>query len=180
MLRRRPDLDIAILDGASDHFYQPGWTMVGGGVFDVPVTRRSMASVIPRGATWIAQNVSTFDPDNNRLTTANGDTISYDLLVAAPGIKLDWEQIEGLSDTLGQNGVTSNYGYGTSPYTWELVQAMKRGRALFTQPPMPIKCAGAPQKSMYLSCDHWMRNGVLDDVEVQFRNAGGVLFGVEA
>ncbi len=178
MLKRRPDLDIVLIDGATEHYYQPGWTMVGGGVFDVAVTGRPMSSVIPKGTTWINQHVASFDPDNNSLTTASGDTVSYDMLVVAPGIKLDWDQIEGLRDTLGKNGVTSNYGADTSPYTWQLVQQMKKGRALFTQPPMPIKCAGAPQKSMYLSCDHWLRGGVLGDIEVQFRNAGAVLFGV--
>jgi sulfide:quinone oxidoreductase len=178
MLRRRPGLDIAILDGAQDHYYQPGWTMVGGGVFDAPVTRRSMESVIPKGATWIRQNVASFDPDNNCLTTSEGDVVHYDLLIAAPGIKLDWGQIAGLEETLGRNGVTSNYGYNTAPYTWDLVQQTTSGRALFTQPPMPIKCAGAPQKSMYLACDHWRRSGVLENIDVQFRNAGGVLFGV--
>ena len=44
---------------------------------------------------------------------------------------------------------------------------------------MPIKCAGAPQKAMYLSCDHWNRSGNLGDIEVEFCNAGGVLFGVQ-
>jgi sulfide:quinone oxidoreductase len=43
---------------------------------------------------------------------------------------------------------------------------------------MPIKCAGAPQKAMYLSADHWRRNHVLDKINIQFLNAGGVLFGV--
>lgn len=178
MLRRRPGLDIAIIDAAQDHFYQPGWTMVGGGIFDAAVNRRSMESVIPPGATWIRQNVASFDPAGNSVTTDGGDVLTYELLVVAPGIKLDWGQVRGLPETIGQNGVTSNYGYDTSPYTWELVQGLKRGRALFTQPPMPIKCAGAPQKSMYLSCDHWRRSGVLGDIEVQFRNAGAVLFGV--
>ncbi|TIX49677.1 NAD(P)/FAD-dependent oxidoreductase [Alteraurantiacibacter aquimixticola] len=180
MLRRRPGLDLAIVDGAADHFYQPGWTMVGGGVFNPEITRRPESSVIPKGATWIHQYVSTFDPDNNCLTTTEGDEVQYDLLVVAPGIKLDWGQIAGLEETLGKNGVTSNYRYDLAPYTWQLVQQMKQGRALFTQPPMPIKCAGAPQKSMYLSCDHWLRHGRLDDINVQFRNAGAVLFGVEA
>ncbi|MCT4684444.1 MAG: NAD(FAD)-dependent dehydrogenase, partial [Roseicyclus sp.] len=53
------------------------------------------------------------------------------------------------------------------------------GRAVFTQPPMPIKCAGAPQKALYLSGDHWHREGVLDKIDIQFMNAGGVLFGVK-
>jgi len=45
---------------------------------------------------------------------------------------------------------------------------------------MPIKCAGAPQKAMYLSCDIWRDAGVLPRMEVEFHNAGGVLFGVPA
>jgi sulfide:quinone oxidoreductase len=45
---------------------------------------------------------------------------------------------------------------------------------------MPIKCAGAPQKAMYLSSDHWRRNGVLGQLDIQFHSAGAVLFGVPA
>jgi sulfide:quinone oxidoreductase len=77
----------------------------------------------------------------------------------APGLKLDWDAIEGLPETLGRNGVTSNYRYDLAPYTWKLVKGMKSGKAMFTQPPMPIKCAGAPQKALYLSGDHWYRQG---------------------
>ena len=105
--------------------------------------------------------------------------VKYDRLVVCPGLKLDWAQVDGLEETLGRNGVTSNYRYDLAPYTWQLVQEMTRGRALFTQPPMPIKCAGAPQKAMYLSGDAWYRRRVLKDIDIQFMNAGGVLFGVK-
>jgi sulfide:quinone oxidoreductase len=110
----------------------------------------------------------------------DGTALRYRVLVAAPGLKLDWDAIPGLSEALGKNGVTSNYRYETAPYTRDTVRALKRGRALFTQPPMPIKCAGAPQKAMYLSCDLWRRTEVLGDIEVEFHNAGAVLFGVAA
>jgi sulfide:quinone oxidoreductase len=66
-----------------------------------------------------------------------------------------------------------------APYTFELVRSLSNGRALFTQPPLPIKCAGAPQKAMYLSCDHWLRHDTLKDIEVEFHAAGPVLFGVD-
>ena len=178
LLKRRPSLDIAIIDPADDHYYQPGWTMVGGGIFDAPTTRRSMASVMPKQVTWLQQAAASFQPENNEVTLADATIVGYNLLVVAPGIRLAWETIEGLETTLGQNGVTSNYRYDLAPYTWDLVQQLKSGRAIFTQPPMPIKCAGAPQKAMYLSCDHWNTAGVLGDIEVEFHNAGGVLFGV--
>jgi sulfide:quinone oxidoreductase len=43
---------------------------------------------------------------------------------------------------------------------------------------MPIKCAGAPQKAMYLSADHWRRAGVLGDIQIDFCTATPGLFGV--
>jgi len=178
MLRRRPGLDIAIVEPSDTHAYQPGWTMVGGGVFDVATTLRPMAKVMPKGVTWVKQACASFQPDRNEVTLADGSTLGYEVLIVAPGIRLAWEKIAGLEETLGRNGVTSNYRPDLAPYTWELVQQLRAGRALFTQPPMPIKCAGAPQKAMYLACDHWRRAGVLGDITVEFRNAGAVLFGV--
>ncbi|MGY6552257.1 MAG: NAD(P)/FAD-dependent oxidoreductase [Erythrobacter sp.] len=178
LLKRKAGLDIAIIEPSEVHAYQPGWTMVGGGVFDPAVTMRSMQSVMPKGVHWIKQAARTFEPDDNQVTLTDGSTVTYDALVVAPGIRLAWEKIEGLTEALGKNGVTSNYRADLAPYTWELVQGLEDGRAIFTQPPMPIKCAGAPQKAMYLACDHWRRAGVLDRINVEFRNAGAVLFGV--
>ncbi|MGJ8690331.1 MAG: TIGR01244 family sulfur transferase [Gammaproteobacteria bacterium] len=179
LLQRKPGLQIAIVDKAEKHYYQPGWTMVGGGVFHASDTERDTASLIPAGVDWIQKAAQEFSPENNSLTLDDGSQISYDHLVVACGIKLNWEGIEGLTETLGENGVTSNYRFDLAPYTWKLVQGLRAGKAVFTQPPMPIKCAGAPQKALYLSGDHWHRNGTLKDIDIQFYNAGGVLFGVK-
>jgi sulfide:quinone oxidoreductase len=133
---------------------------------------------MPKGVKWKHAAVAGFKPENNSVILEDGERIEYRVLVAAPGLKLDWDAVEGLGDTLGKNGVTSNYLFDMAPYTWDLVQELSEGRAVFTQPPMPIKCAGAPQKAMYLSCDHWLTQGKLKDITIDFRNAGGVLFGV--
>ena len=179
LLSRKPGLDIAIIDPADVHYYQPGWTLVGAGVFTADQTAKDLASLIPSGVTLIKGAVAAFEPASNAVILEGCRVVGYERLVVCPGLKLDWARIPGLVETLGQNGVTSNYRYDLAPYTWKLVQAMKRGRAIFTQPPMPIKCAGAPQKAMYLSGDAWHRAGVLKDIDIQFMNAGGVLFGVK-
>lgn len=176
---RKPDAEIAIIDPADIHYYQPGWTMVGAGVFDAQTTAKTMGSLIPRGVHWVKSGVAAFEPDNNAVILDGCRVVKYKRLIVCPGLKLDWDAVEGLEDTLGRNGVTSNYRYDLAPYTWELVQGLKGGRAVFTQPPMPIKCAGAPQKAMYLSSHHWETSGVLKNIDVDFMNAGGVLFGVK-
>lgn len=176
---RKNDLDIAIIDPADIHYYQPGWTMVGAGIFDARTTARTLGSLIPRGVHWIKSAVAAFEPKNNAVILDGCRVVQYQRLIVCPGLKLDWNGVDGLVQTLGKNGVTSNYRYDLAPYTWSLVQQMKSGQAVFTQPPMPIKCAGAPQKAMYLSADHWQRAGVLRDIDVTFCNAGGVLFGVK-
>lgn len=180
LLARSPGLDIAIIDPADVHYYQPGWTLVGAGVFDAAQTARTMASLLPAGVHWIKAAVAAFEPDKNVVILDGCRIVKYAQLVVCPGLKLDWHAIEGLPETLGRHGVTSNYRYDLAPYTWELVRKLKGGRAVFTQPPMPIKCAGAPQKAMYLSADHWKRSGVLKDIQIDFCNAGAVLFGVSA
>lgn len=181
LLARSPGLDIAIIDPADVHYYQPGWTLVGAGIFKPVDTARTLASVLPRGVHWIKSAVAAFEPERNAVILDGCRVVKYQQLVVCPGLKLDWHGIEGLADTLGRNGVTSNYRYDLAPYTWQLVQELARkkgGRAIFSQPPMPIKCAGAPQKAMYLSADHWKRQGVLGNIDIQFCNAGAVLFGV--
>ncbi|TDT43510.1 sulfide:quinone oxidoreductase [Halospina denitrificans] len=178
-LRKRDrSLDIAVVEPESVHHYQPGWTMVGGGVFRPESTSKPMRTVMPKFVHWYQNTVASVDPERNQVQLKDGSNLAYDALVLAPGLELNWGAIDGLEETIGKNGVTSNYRLGCAEYTWQLVQSLKGGRALFTQPPMPIKCAGAPQKAMYLSSDHWLRSGAIGNIDVQFHNAGAVLFGV--
>ena len=178
LLKRKPSLSIAIIDPAQHHYYQPGWTMVGGGLFSPQSTQRQTETLIPDNVTWLQQEVMEFSPRENLVVLKDSTVVHYQQLVVAPGLELHWAGIEGLEETLGKNGVTSNYRYDLAPYTWDLVSNLKKGNAIFTQPPMPIKCAGAPQKAVYLSADHWLKQGTLNDINVSFYNSGGVLFGV--
>ncbi|AZF59003.1 FAD/NAD(P)-binding oxidoreductase [Pseudomonas sp. R11-23-07] len=180
LLKRDPHLNITLIEPNDFHCYQPAWTLVGGGAYNLQKTRRPLADVLPNGVTWVQAAVSQLLPDEQSLVLDNGQRVSWNHLIVCPGLRLAWEKIEGLQDTLGRHGVTSNYSYEHAAYTWQLVQQLNGGKALFTQPAMPIKCAGAPQKAMYLSCDHWLRQGVLKNIEVEFNLAGAALFGVPA
>lgn len=177
--KRAPSLNIAIIEPSDQHFYQPAWTLVGAGEFDVKKTVRPMAACIPTGVTWLQAAVTGFNPEQQQLTTDKLGNIHYQQLVVAAGLKLNWEGIQGLAETLGKHGVTSNYRVDLAPYTWQLVQQLKSGVAIFTQPPMPIKCAGAPQKALYLSCAEWLKTGQLNQIKASFYSATPTLFGVK-
>jgi sulfide:quinone oxidoreductase len=174
--RARPALDVAILEPSTDHYYQPGWTLVGGGVFSMDQTRRSEADLIPSGVTWLREAAAGFDPDHNTVTTSGGRTLSYDVLVVATGLKLCWERIEGLPEALGKGGVCSNYSREFAPYTWEAIQAFSGGAAVFTCAPMPIKCPGAPQKIAYMADDVFRKKSL--NARVIYATATPGIFGI--
>ncbi len=178
LLKRDPQLNITLIEPNDYHCYQPAWTLVGGGAYDLKKTRRPLADVLPNGVAWVQAAVAELLPDEHTLVLDNGQRVTWNNLIVCPGLRLAWEKIDGLEQTLGHNGVTSNYSYEHAAYTWQLVQQLKSGKAIFTQPAMPIKCAGAPQKAMYLSCDHWLKQGNLKNIDVEFNLAGAALFGV--
>jgi sulfide:quinone oxidoreductase len=176
--RHRSALSVAIIEPSDTHSYQPGWTLVGAGVFTRGQTERAEAGLIPQGVTWLRQAAKAFLPDDNKVELADGSFVHYRHLIVCPGLQLDWGKIAGLAETLGQNGVCSNYLVKHAEYTWECIQAFRGGTALFTQPAMPIKCAGAPQKIMYLTADYLRRHGRLAAASVEFCLTGDVMFGV--
>jgi len=176
LLKRDRALDVAIIEPSDKHYYQPGWTLVGGGIAPISKFIRDEKAVIPKGATWIQNRVAKLEPDRNIVITQEGNEIEYDYLVVCPGIQIDWHLIKGLKEALGKNGVTSNYSKDYAPYTWEIIKNFKGGNAIFTHPATPIKCGGAPQKVMYLADDIFKSNKV--DATVMFCTAGASMFSV--
>lgn len=178
LLRRNARLSVGIIEPSTKHYYQPAWTLVGAGAFDVRDTEREEKDYIPKGATWIRDRAASFQPTENAVTLAQGERITYDHLLVCPGIQLDWSAVKGLPEALGKNGVSSNYSFQHAPYTWELIKGLRKGRAIFHNPHTPVKCGGAPHKIMYLAADHWRRTGVLKDMDIQYWSGGTKLFAV--
>lgn len=172
-------IDIALIDPADSHYYQPLWTLVGGGVFDKEASRRSEASLIPKGVKWYKESAESFNPDENQVKTSEGTIIHYKYLIVCPGLQLDWNKIEGLEGNVGKYGICSNYSYEHVEYTWEMIRSFQGGRAIFTHPNSPVKCAGAPQKIMYLAEEAFRNQGIRNDSEVIFKSANPTIFGVK-
>lgn len=178
LLRQRPQLDVAVIEPNDIHYYQPAFTLVGGGTYALEDTARPQAQTLPQGATWIRQAVADLHPDQRLVSLANGTQVHYQSLVVAPGIELNWEAVEGLPEALGHGDVCSNYEPSLARYTWQCIDSFSGGTALFTQPATPIKCAGAPQKIAYLAAHQWRKRPPGEQVDAQFFSGMGALFSV--
>lgn len=181
--------------------YQPGQTLIAGGVWQKSDIEYETEKFIPKGVTWIKESVVSFDPQNNKVKTSGGQEISYDYMVVATGLVLDFSAIRGMEGTItswgpndvlkqkvGKNGVYSMYYADGAVDTYrgikELISQAKAHKgseklqALFTDPSTPIKCGGAPKKIMYLIHDRLIEAGVRDKVELIFLPSGSKMFGV--
>ena len=177
--RADADLDIGIVEPSESHFYQPLWTLVGAGVFRPEASRRPEADFIPPRVDWIRDRVSSIRPDEKAVVTAGGRRITYDWLVVALGIQIDWTAIPGLAEGIGTRGICSNYSFEHVAYTWETIRTFKGGTALFTVPNTAVKCGGAPQKIMYLADDAFRRQGVRARTKIVFASPQKAIFAVE-
>ncbi|OLL16076.1 MULTISPECIES: NAD(P)/FAD-dependent oxidoreductase [unclassified Rhodococcus (in: high G+C Gram-positive bacteria)] len=176
-LRRRGH-DVCVVDPAVTHYYQPLWTLVGGGCASMTESGRPQASVMPKGVSWVRSAAEVVSPERKVIVTDDGRELGYDRLVVCPGLQSDWDAIPGAHAALATPFASSNYVRDLVPKTWELIRNMRAGTAVFTMPSGPIKCAGAPQKIAYLACDHWDRQGVLGDIRVVLVLPLAAMFGI--
>ncbi|CVL07129.1 probable sulfide:quinone oxidoreductase, mitochondrial precursor [Fusarium proliferatum] len=179
--------DIAVVDPAQWHHYQPGWTLVGAGLKTKEELTMSMPELIDPKLKFYNVSVDALTPEDNSITLGTGDKVNYEHLVVAPGIKINYDSIKGLPEALAErNGpVSSIYGYDYCDKVFPNIQRLQKGNAIFTQPAGVIKCAGAPQKSMWLALDHWKQTGLYDPknpsgspIKITFATGLPVMFGV--
>jgi sulfide:quinone oxidoreductase len=179
--RTLPPGQVAVIDPSAVHFYQPLWTLVGGGFKDVSESARPMAEVLPLrdgGAEWLQTGVAEFDPAANLVRTTDGRTVGYEWLVVATGLQINWGQVKGLPEALGDGRVVSNMSARTAPLTAKAVAALAEGHAVFTMPKGAVKCPGAGHKVCYIAEDAFRRRGVRGDVSVTLAMAADKIFGV--
>ncbi len=180
LLNSGKSVDVTVIEPSEKHYYQPLWTLVGGGIFPKEVSERNEADYMPRDTNWVKDYVESFDPDQSAVRTRGGQTINYDYLVVCPGMQLNWTQIRGLSkEIVGTGGICSNYSFDTVDTTWQTLQEFQGGTALFTHPAGAIKCGGAPVKICFLAEDHFRRRGIRDKCQVIFGVAMPRIFAVD-
>ena len=183
--------------------YQPGQTLVGAGIWDLSDIQYKRDDYVPKGVKLIKGSVTAFDPKNNKVTVDGSQEVTYDQLVVATGIMLNYKGIKGLEGeitsagtdnadtkkTITKNGLHSIYFQDGAKATWEGIQELvekaknhkgpEKLQAVFTHPRGPLKCGGAPKKIMYLTHARLEEAGVRDKVEMTFYPNGGAMFGIK-
>ncbi|XP_065093357.1 sulfide:quinone oxidoreductase, mitochondrial isoform X2 [Ochlerotatus camptorhynchus] len=172
---------VLIVEPADNHYYQPMFTLIGGGIKTLKDSYRPMSKVLPTLAKWVKDSAVKFEPDNNTVYTANGDKIEYDFLLVATGLQLNYDKIPGLVDALSipKGKVCSNYSPKYVDRTYQALQLFKSGNAIFTYPNSPVKCPGAPQKILYIG-EHYLRKSKKrQNANVVYNTSLPVIFGVK-
>lgn len=178
-LRKAGEQDVALIDPATTHYYQPLWTLVGGGCASAGETARPQASVMPGGVTWVQKRAGGVDPERQVVALDDGSEVGYEFLVVCPGIQLNFQGVPGMEESLTAPQVSTNYLLDSAPTTWRNIQQTRGGTAVFSMPAGPIKCAGAPQKIAYLAADYWRQHGTLGDTRVVLVLPTPEMFGVK-
>ncbi|XP_014254860.1 sulfide:quinone oxidoreductase, mitochondrial isoform X1 [Cimex lectularius] len=169
---------VIIVEPTLEHYYQPMLTLIGGGIKKLDDAKRQMKDVLPKGAIWVNDRVVYIEPGTNTVRTENGTEISYEYLVIALGIDMNFNKIPGLVEGLEENNsqVCSNYSPKYVNKTFKSLQKIKKGQAVFSFPNTPVKCAGAPLKACLISEDYFRKENKRDNIKVIYRTSLPTIF----
>ena len=173
--------DITIIDPSDKHFYQPGFTLIGGGVYGKDDVWRKQEDCMPKGVKWVKDVVTLVHPTLNKVDTARNGSIEYDFMVLAPGVKYDWDRIEGITyKTIGQGNAHTIYDWRGAQLTWPAMQefARKGGRGVFCDTYTKHKCGGAPKKISLLTWDNARKEGTTDRIDMHYYTGSKQLYDV--
>lgn len=182
LAERLDGASITLVDARKEHFYQPGFTLVAGGVKPSSYVVSATAEYVPPGVQWIEERVAEFDPEGNQVVTTSGRRIAYDFLVVATGLTLDYDAIPGMDTQLiGKNGLGSIYhSPAGAAATWQALSefADRGGVGVFGRPATEMKCAGAPLKYTFIADDHLRRRGNRGKAEIIYNANNKAFFSV--
>lgn len=174
--------DIVLLDRRREHYYQPGFTLVGAGIKPASYVVSTTAEHLPAGVRLIEERAVAFDPIARTVSTDAGRALPYDFLVVATGLELDYGAIDGMDVArIGANGLGSVYaGPSQAAATWQALSrfAESGGTGLFCRPSTEMKCAGAPLKYAFLTDDVLRRAGSRSRAELIYHAPQKALFSV--
>ncbi|MCL2020541.1 MAG: NAD(P)/FAD-dependent oxidoreductase [Betaproteobacteria bacterium] len=182
LLQRLDGAEITLIDSRAEHYYQPGFTLVAAGIKSKDYVISRTSDYLPKGASLISSSVAEFDPDAKAVVTDKGQRVSYDYLIVATGLSLEYGLIDGMDTSMiGRNGMGSIYhSPEAAAATWQALTGFMEqgGTGLFLRPATEMKCAGAPLKYAFITDDRLRRNGTRDKARLIYKAQNQTLFSV--
>lgn len=175
------DPDITLIDPSDRQYYQPGFTLIASGVYTPDEVWKKQEDCIPSGVKWVKDAVAAVDPVKNEVTTKANGKISYDFLVLTPGLQINWEKVEGITQaSLGEGNAHCIYDFDGAQKTWKAMQefVQKGGKGIYTDTYTKHKCGGAPKKICLLTEHQSRKQNRREAVDLNFYTASKQLYNV--
>ncbi len=159
---------ITVIDRGAQHVYQPGLLFLPLSLYgyDRPEDLvRPIAWPLPKAARLLQADVKLIDHERRSVETDAGP-VPYDWLISALGCRLAPEEVEGMAEALGHDGVHTFYALEGARAMQQAMAGMRSGRLVIDIADMPIKCPVAPIEFAFLADYYFELEGVRDDVEI--------------
>jgi sulfide:quinone oxidoreductase len=159
---------ITVVDRADVHVYQPGLLFLPFGLYghDSPdQIVRPIRDPMPRNVNFLAADILRIDPEKKTVETSL-TTLRYDFLVSALGCRVVPEEIEGLAEPMGRDGVHTFYTLEGATAMRGALESMKQGRLVIDVCDMPIKCPVAPIEFAFLADYYFREKGIREAIDI--------------
>ncbi|MBF6057362.1 MULTISPECIES: NAD(P)/FAD-dependent oxidoreductase [Thiomicrorhabdus] len=108
----------------------------------------------------IIDKVTDADFDKKTVSTAKGQTVSYDKLVVSPGIDFKFEDYEGMSKEIAETKIF--HGYKAGPQTLalrkQLLAVPQGGTAIIAPPKNPFRCPPGPYERASFFAEYFQKH----------------------
>ena len=169
-----PSLQVTLIEQNADYLTCYMSNEVLSGVRELDSLRFGYAGLTQHGVQVVHDQVTSIDPAQRSVYTADGTRIDYDKCIVAPGIDFRYEDIKGYSAAAAE----------TAPHAWktgnqtltlrqQLVDMPNGGVVVIAAPPNPYRCPPAPyerasQIAMYLKREKPNSKVIILDPKVSF------------
>jgi sulfide:quinone oxidoreductase len=158
--------EITVIDQDWQHHYQPGWLFIPFGIYTKEDCIKPKTNFLPHGVNLVLDEILGVDPDKKEVRTKQ-ETFAYDFLVIATGCRIVPEEVEGLTEGMGQD-IHNFYSLEGALALREKMKYFDKGRVVVNIAELPFKCPVAPLEFCFMSDWFFDINGVREKIEIEF------------
>ena len=165
---RSTEWNIKIIDKNSIHYYQPGFLFLPFDIYTPKMVKKPIEKFIPKGVELIKEEIDKIGVEENEIHLANGDTVSYDILIIATGTNIAPQEIEGMLGDYWYKDIFDFYTFNGAKNLRNKLREWEGGELVVHIAEMPIKCPVAPLEFAFLADSFFKNKGMRDRVNITY------------